>query len=795
MSKRFLTVIVGLMLCFAFMPAIALAQTAESGSPLLVAATFDQVSDEVAAQADEAPSGTWGTCPWTISDGVLTIGPGEGENISDIESNYASSPWKQWQGSITSVVFKAEGDQKVVAPEKIPFLLYRLYKVTSIDFSGLDVSNTKNISYMLAGCMALETVDLSPLKASNVTHAKNVFSGCTKLESVNLGFLSGAPLVNINSMFGSSSFYYLSGCTALTTVDLTPLDTSRLDSLNSVFEGCTALESVNMTSLETSNIGDLTMTFSGCKSLATITGFDKLNLKNVNSLYYTFDGCAALPSVNLDGMRDGSVKMYASGLGGTFKGCATLTSVDLSGIDTSEVGNMEEMFSGCTSLATIKVNDAWSTAGVVGGYSDNMFKGCTALVGGAGTPFDATHTNYLYARVDGGPSSETPGYFTHSGTATKPSLDKATLTLDPKSFTYNGSVQKPTAKVELDGKVLTADTDYTLSYSNPEPKEVGTYTVTAVGTGNYAGSVSDTFAITKAGPEPDKPSLADARVTVIPASFTYSGKAQKPGVVVELNGKSLKAGTDYTLTCSPEGALEVGAYTLTATGKGNYTGQATAAFQINHVDMSKFTDLDAGAWYMGAENGAFAGTETLYLDEALARGLMSGYKGTTNFGPNDAMSRAMVATVIYRMATGATADEPYATVNTSGLSDVEPNQWYTAAVNWCVENKVITGYTSGPDAGRFCPGKDTTREELATITGRYCTKVAGMPSAGDDVSRFSDASSISGFAREGVAFCVANKVVGGYTDGSGRFDPQGRALRCQGAKIFAVTARLLDAVV
>ena len=291
-------------------------------------------------------------------------------------------------------------------------------------------------------------------------------------------------------------------------------------------------------------------------------------------------------------------------------------------------------------------------------------------------------------------------------------------------------------------------------------------------------------------------SIAGATVTFEPAGYRYTGKVQKPVVKVVLGGATLAEGLDYTLKFSDENPEDVDTYTATVTGTDLFKDEASATFAIDHYDMSKFKDLDKDAWYLTTENGAFTGKKTFFLDYTLATGMMSGYTGDREglFGPTDAMSRAMVATVIYRMATGATADEPYATVNTSGLSDVEPNQWYTAAVNWCVANKVITGYTSGPDAGRFCPDKNTSREELATITGRYCTKVAGMPSAGDDVSRFSDASKISGFAKEGVAFCVANKVVGGYTDGTNRFDPQGEALRCQGAKIFAVTARLLDAV-
>ena len=285
---------------------------------------------------------------------------------------------------------------------------------------------------------------------------------------------------------------------------------------------------------------------------------------------------------------------------------------------------------------------------------------------------------------------------------------------------------------------------------------------------------------------------SEAKIAPVPQGQTLTYNAKEQVGVAEHAG--------YTLAGTAK-ATEVGAYTATATLKDGYTwSDGTTApkevnWKIDHVDMSKFTDLDKAAWYLDAKNGAFAGTETLYFDEALARGLMSGYAGTTLFGPNDPMSRAMVATVVYRMATGKTAETTDNDVD-APFPDVPRGAWYAAAVKWCAEKGIITGFTDGPNKGRFCPDDNTTREQLATITGRYCTKVAGMePASADELKRFSDADSISGYAREGVAFCVANKVVGGYTDGTGRFDPQGNATRCQGAKIFAVTARLLDAVI
>jgi hypothetical protein len=72
------------------------------------------------------------------------------------------------------------------------------------------------------------------------------------------------------------------------------------------------------------------------------------------------------------------------------------------------VAYMDYMFSDCYSLTTIYAGNGWSTAKVQDG--SGMFESCISLVGGAGTPYNANHTDHSYARIDGG--SNNPGYFT-----------------------------------------------------------------------------------------------------------------------------------------------------------------------------------------------------------------------------------------------------------------------------------------------------------------------------------------------------------------------------------------------
>lgn len=204
------------------------------------------------------------------------------------------------------------------------------------------------------------------------------------------------------------------------------------------------------------------------------------------------------------------------------------------------------------------------------------------------------------------------------------------------------------------------------------------------------------------------------------------------------------------------------------------------------ASSSKFTDLAADAWYMSKSGGAFPGSSTLYLDYTLGKGLMSGYAKTTNFGPDDGLTRSMAATIIYRLATGKTADNTDNDNVSSPFGDVEPGQWYAAAVTWCARKGVVTGYD---DSAEFGPDDPVTREQLTAMIARYCENVKNLAHAEADITGFVDYDLISGWARPHAAFCVASDIVSGMGD-TGAFAPQDGATRCQMAKIIAVTARL-----
>jgi surface protein len=126
-----------------------------------------------------------------------------------------------------------------------------------------------------------------------------------------------------------------------------------------------------------------------------------------------------------------------------FDGCKSLTSLDLSMFNTDNVTIMREMFRTCSALKTILCNEDWSKSKLLTS-SDNMFDGCTSLVGGNGTKYDANHTNIAYARPDG--EDGKPGYFFKKQTEVYTAFNAATGIL---TYYYNDQRAARTAAGEI----------------------------------------------------------------------------------------------------------------------------------------------------------------------------------------------------------------------------------------------------------------------------------------------------------------------------------------------------------
>ncbi len=84
-------------------------------------------------------------------------------------------------------------------------------------------------------------------------------------------------------------------------------------------------------------------------------------------------------------------------------------------------------------------------------------------------------------------------------------------------------------------------------------------------------------------PEPAPLPISDAKVSTSSKVYTYTGKARKPAVTVTLDGKTLKKGTDYTVSYKNNKYCGKAAYTVVGIGK--YTGDVSGSFIIKPAKM------------------------------------------------------------------------------------------------------------------------------------------------------------------------------------------------------------------
>lgn len=136
------------------------------------------------------------------------------------------------------------------------------------------------------------------------------------------------------------------------------------------------------------------------------------------------------------------------------------------------------------------------------------------------------------------------------------------------SLTYNGSTLSPAVTIKYGNATLKKNTDYTVAYSNNV--NAGTGTITITGKGIYGGSVKKTFTIKKLG--------ISATAVSGTGNKVYTGSAIKPVPAVKAGGRTLKNGTDFTV--SYKNNTEPGTATLIVNGKGNYSGSVSKTFKI-----------------------------------------------------------------------------------------------------------------------------------------------------------------------------------------------------------------------
>ena len=727
---------------------------------------------------------TCGTARWTIdADGCLTIAPMEGTDNGELEIWVLCDevPWYNYRNSITSA--KVAGK---IATQTTALMFNDCPKLASLDLSGLDTSDVTNMSNMFSYCWSLTSLDLSPLDTSNVTNMRGMFSECSSLASLDLSPLDTSNVTNMSSMLRGcsriSSFdlspldtsnvtdmsYMLSGCSKLISLDLSSFDTSQVESMSGMFDGCSRLASLDLSSFDTSNVTGMSRMFYGCSSLTSldVSSFDTSNVTGMSGM---FDGCSSLASLDVSSFDTSG----AVGMKGMFSGCSKLALLDVSSFDTSNVTGMSDMFHGCSSLSSLDVSsfdtsNVWGMKGMFNGCSElvsldlssfntwlvsnlsDMFSGCSSLKSLDLSSFD---TSYVLRMNDmfNGCSSLTSldlSSFDTSRTGEMVSIFSGCLSLRTvklgAGFTFTGRwtgrICNLPAISDLNGYtgLWVSSADGEAYKPNAIPNNVAAVYTAQQKPGVVMGDISS------------------AIVSDIPEQ-TCTGLRIEPEVEVTLDGKTLVRGVDFRVSCTNN--IKVGTATATIIGIGDYEGVIRKHFSIKKAPTPIFADVDYSSWY---------GDAVTFVAE---KDLVTGYSDSGLFGVGNALTRAQLATILYRNA-NPDASPDFRPRNTTGMPDVEGFTWYTAGVNWAVENGVINGYADGEgNRVAFGPDDSMTLEQLVTAIANLSADEEDLPGTGETAAilrPFRDRWSVSPWARPSMAWAAQKGLVAGYDEPDGK---------------------------
>ena len=468
-----------------------------------------------------------------------------------------------------------------------------------------------------------------------------------------------------------------------------------------------------------------------------------------------------------------------------------------------------------------------ATGGVVEGCTVNGGRYTSVVVNGAEVSIKGTTLNPdegAYAHVE---------YGMGSGVTSIPSvaLEDVTAGSSAAPLVYVDAATMERVAQNSDPQIDASDTSAIVEAINKN----------LTGTQIYAGENGGATSEKPAGPDPDpQPPAAD------PEPVTVS---EATGGSVSVSAESAAKGEKVTITLTPEQGKVVGSIKVVdAEGneveltKGQSDNEYTFEMPASAVTVSAtfvcdggescpshgFADVDPSSWYhlavdwavqTGAMHG-YAGSDDFGPDDTLTRaqmaavlynkagspeveagelrpdclagswyvspvtwalekGVFHGYDdGTGNFGPNDSLTRAQMAAVLHNMANSPEAD-------LSGLlADCDEGAWYADAVAWALEQGVFHGYADG--SGNFGPDDSLTREQAAIVLMNAAELAGEDVSQRADLSDYPDAGDVSSYARDAMEWAVERGLISGVEteDGERVLDPQGTCTRAQLAALL-----------
>ena len=679
-------------------------------------------------------------------------------------------------------------------------------KLASLDVSSFDTSQATDMSSMFYYCSSLKSLDVSSFDTSKVTGMSSMFRNCSSLASLDLSLFDTSQVTDMSSMFKNCS---------IQTIDLSSFETSQVTNASSMFEGCTSLAYLDISHFDTSSASNMANMFWNCSSLQSITLGDKFSFRGAKNARQ-----CSLPKLKGDGLTGfwenvETHELYAedeipNNVAATYT-AQTKSEVPKTSISESMfvVDTRAKTYTGSPIKPSVSSGSLQQGTDYDVSYRENVNAGeGTVVITGAGDYVgQVTYSFRIDPRQVGAPEAATglvysgvgqvgvapsDEYEVSNGSATDAgsytaivsladkqnyewsgsgnsddievnwSIAKALLTFSmvsdvPSSMEATGSQLTPKPIVTFKGKTLVQGADYSLSYGENVSPGKGSVTVSAVEGGNFTGSATVEFDIEKKA----EPAPEPQRFAVI---YHLDGGANATD-----NPATYMAGTAVPLADPTKEGFEF---------QGWY---ADAEFTVRVTEIPADASGDVELWAKWKEQKpAPVFTDVDYSDSSwygdavsyvASKGLITGYSGTTLFGVGDVLTRAQLATILWR---NACPDEyasydPETAVDTTGIDGSADGMYYTAAANWAVRNGVITGFDREDGSKDFAADDDVSFEQLVTILSRLCATPDELAAAGSDLSAFADGDLASSWSRGAFAWAAAKGLVQGYDEPTGRY--------------------------
>lgn len=289
-----------------------------------------------------------------------------------------------------------------------------------------------------------------------------------------------------------------------------------------------------------------------------------------------------------------------------------------------------------------------------------------------------------------------------------------TAVLEPNYSYYNGAAVTPNVVVtdETLGTTLVSGTDYTVTYKNSKGEtvttlvEVGSYTVTVTGTGNYIGTFDLVYSINS------RPSGGGGTIR-----YTIEATAGRGGTITPAGETSVRDGGRQTFQIIPDEGYTISVVLVDGKNVGAVSSYTFEKVSDNHTIEAMFAQTDSKLTFVDVPAGSY------YYDAvywAVEHDITNG-TGGNKFSPDAVITRAQMVTFLWRAygAPKVTCDNPF--------TDVDADAYYYDAVLWAVSN----GVTKGTSATTFSPDLAVTRSQAVTFQWRAS---GAMMASGDSFS-------------------------------------------------------------